>query len=172
MQGCSFPAMLWVLRSPFLKPGLILFTIQMRFQAYLPKSTTFSALLPVLLWLALEHLAKASFQSMIVGLCKWIHKLMQIRGERKSPSCGLGQCSRTFKGSAEQTLGALPTLMWNARKSDVNMSSQGFYSEFALSCQFFWALAWNSLPVLVCTVLCSRLRLKWIVQDGQEYDQE
>lgn len=60
---------------------------------------------------------------------------MQIREERKGPSGGLGQCPSTSKGSVEQTLGAFPTLMFSARKSDVNTSSQGFWSELSLSCQ-------------------------------------
>lgn len=60
---------------------------------------------------------------------------MQIKEERKTPSGDLGQCSRTSRGSVEQTLGVLPMLMFTARKSDVNTSSQGFYSELSLCCQ-------------------------------------
>jgi len=42
-----------------------------------------------------------------------------MRNEGKAPSGGLGQHSIESRGSTEQTLGALPTLMFSVRKSDV-----------------------------------------------------
>lgn len=140
MQGCSPPMMLWVPRHHCMKPGLILFTTQMRFQAYLPKSTAFSALLPVLLWLTWSTWPRLYFWGRMVDSLEFAYAnefTNWCKSEKKGRphSGGLGQCSRTSRGSAEQTLGVLPILMFTARKSDVNTSSQEFYSELSLCCQ-------------------------------------
>lgn len=168
MWRCSLPTILWVLRSHFMKAGLILFMIKMKFQAYLPRSAAFSALLPMLLWLAPEHLAKAvllehdwdslefAYANEFTNWCKWEMK-------ERPHLVVLGQHSVESRGSAEQTLGALPTLMFSVRKSDVISTASPELDSLNSHClarMFFCALAWNSLLVLAYIVSCPRLRLK------------
>lgn len=95
--------------------------------------------------------------------------------QKEGPSGGFGQHFMESKGSAEQALGAVPTLMFRAMiPCAVCPASQGIDSELSLPCQEVLLCIGLKFPPsfgMYC-ILPKTVRLKWTFPDEQKYDQE